>query len=166
MYSDFLINEIDFFFKSYWHQQLCQSAFTVLTVLQIKLYPLSFLKGTNPKKPSAPDMFTESDDMFAAYFDVSTPPVALIPLRCLDSDHHDLCQCVFNFFFFFKWSCLWNRILSDRVAKSGVRVSGRPCIITVQTRVCQRVTLDRATAFSLVTFLWGDWELLVRFESR
>uniref|UniRef100_A0A8C7T3M4 Serine/threonine-protein kinase PRP4 homolog n=1 Tax=Oncorhynchus mykiss TaxID=8022 RepID=A0A8C7T3M4_ONCMY len=25
--------------------------------------------GTNPKKPSAPDMFTESDDMFAAYFD-------------------------------------------------------------------------------------------------
>lgn len=69
-------------------------------MLQIKLYPLSFLKGTNPKKPSAPDMFTESDDMFAAYFDVSTPPVALIPLRCLDSDHHDLCQCVFNFFFF------------------------------------------------------------------
>ncbi|CDQ77476.1 unnamed protein product [Oncorhynchus mykiss] len=26
-------------------------------------------EGTNPKKPSAPDMFTESDDMFAAYFD-------------------------------------------------------------------------------------------------
>ncbi|KAJ8272717.1 hypothetical protein GJAV_G00092580 [Gymnothorax javanicus] len=25
--------------------------------------------GSNPKKPSAPDMFTESDDMFAAYFD-------------------------------------------------------------------------------------------------
>ncbi|KAL7879842.1 hypothetical protein SRHO_G00020960 [Serrasalmus rhombeus] len=25
--------------------------------------------GANPKKPSAPDMFTESDDMFAAYFD-------------------------------------------------------------------------------------------------
>uniref|UniRef100_A0A8C7KNB0 Serine/threonine-protein kinase PRP4 homolog n=1 Tax=Oncorhynchus kisutch TaxID=8019 RepID=A0A8C7KNB0_ONCKI len=25
--------------------------------------------GTNPKKPSGPDMFTESDDMFAAYFD-------------------------------------------------------------------------------------------------
>lgn len=28
--------------------------------------------GGNPKKPSAPDMFTESDDMFAADFDVST----------------------------------------------------------------------------------------------
>lgn len=27
--------------------------------------------GANPKKPSAPDMFTESDDMFAADFDVS-----------------------------------------------------------------------------------------------
>lgn len=27
--------------------------------------------GTNTKKPSAPDMFTESDDMFAADFDVS-----------------------------------------------------------------------------------------------
>nr|XP_046213724.1 serine/threonine-protein kinase PRP4 homolog [Oncorhynchus gorbuscha] len=26
-------------------------------------------EGTNPKKPSGPDMFTESDDMFAAYFD-------------------------------------------------------------------------------------------------
>ncbi|XP_030625026.1 pre-mRNA processing factor 4Bb [Chanos chanos] len=26
-------------------------------------------EGTNPKKPSAPDMFTESDDMFAADFD-------------------------------------------------------------------------------------------------
>ncbi|XP_034022777.1 pre-mRNA processing factor 4Bb [Thalassophryne amazonica] len=26
-------------------------------------------EGHNPKKPSAPDMFTESDDMFAAYFD-------------------------------------------------------------------------------------------------
>ncbi|KAI4900340.1 hypothetical protein NFI96_028624 [Prochilodus magdalenae] len=25
--------------------------------------------GANPKKPSAPDMFTESDDMFTAYFD-------------------------------------------------------------------------------------------------
>uniref|UniRef100_A0A1A7XGF1 Serine/threonine-protein kinase PRP4 homolog n=1 Tax=Iconisemion striatum TaxID=60296 RepID=A0A1A7XGF1_9TELE len=25
--------------------------------------------GANPKKPSAPDMFTESDDMFAAHFD-------------------------------------------------------------------------------------------------
>lgn len=30
-----------------------------------------FCPGSNPKKPSAPDMFTESDDMFAAYFDVS-----------------------------------------------------------------------------------------------
>lgn len=28
-------------------------------------------EGNNPKKPSAPDMFTESDDMFAADFDVS-----------------------------------------------------------------------------------------------
>lgn len=27
--------------------------------------------GANPKKPSAPDMFTESDDLFAADFDVS-----------------------------------------------------------------------------------------------
>lgn len=31
--------------------------------------------GANQKKPSAPDMFTESDDMFAADFDVSA-------LRC------------------------------------------------------------------------------------
>lgn len=30
-----------------------------------------FVSGANPKKPSAPDMFTESDDMFAADFDVS-----------------------------------------------------------------------------------------------
>lgn len=30
-----------------------------------------FVAGANPKKPSAPDMFTESDDMFAADFDVS-----------------------------------------------------------------------------------------------
>lgn len=29
-----------------------------------------FVSGANPKKPSAPDMFTESDDMFAADFDV------------------------------------------------------------------------------------------------
>lgn len=29
------------------------------------------VSGSNPKKPSAPDMFTESDDMFAADFDVS-----------------------------------------------------------------------------------------------
>lgn len=29
------------------------------------------VSGANPKKPSAPDMFTESDDMFAADFDVS-----------------------------------------------------------------------------------------------
>lgn len=27
--------------------------------------------GSGAKKPSAPDMFTESDDMFTAYFDVS-----------------------------------------------------------------------------------------------
>lgn len=32
---------------------------------------LFFVSGANPKKPSAPDMFTESDDMFAADFDVS-----------------------------------------------------------------------------------------------
>lgn len=31
--------------------------------------------GANPKKPSAPDMFTESDDLFAADFDVSTDQV-------------------------------------------------------------------------------------------
>lgn len=30
-----------------------------------------FVSGANQKKPSAPDMFTESDDMFAADFDVS-----------------------------------------------------------------------------------------------
>lgn len=33
---------------------------------------LFFVPGANPKKPTAPDMFTESDDMFAADFDVST----------------------------------------------------------------------------------------------
>lgn len=32
---------------------------------------ICFVPGANPKKPSAPDMFTESDDMFAADFDVS-----------------------------------------------------------------------------------------------
>lgn len=42
-----------------------------------KLTPASFycclsVSGANPKRPSAPDMFTESDDLFAADFDVST----------------------------------------------------------------------------------------------
>lgn len=33
---------------------------------------LLFFLGPNLKKPPAPDMFTESDDMFTAYFDVSS----------------------------------------------------------------------------------------------
>lgn len=36
-----------------------------------KLSSAFWSSGTNTKKPSAPDMFTESDDMFAADFDVS-----------------------------------------------------------------------------------------------
>lgn len=43
---------------------------------------LFFVPGANPKKPSAPDMFTESDDMFAADFDVSL--VILISIEGLD----------------------------------------------------------------------------------
>lgn len=39
--------------------------------------------GANPKKPSAPDMFTESDDMFAADFDVSDL-LRLTPLHLQD----------------------------------------------------------------------------------
>lgn len=35
-------------------------------------YRFVMCSGANPKKPSAPDMFTESDDMFAADFDVRT----------------------------------------------------------------------------------------------
>lgn len=35
------------------------------------LFLVVVVVGSNPKKPSAPDMFTESDDMFAADFDVS-----------------------------------------------------------------------------------------------
>lgn len=31
-----------------------------------------FFKGSSQKKITAPDMFTESDDMFAAYFDVGS----------------------------------------------------------------------------------------------
>lgn len=49
-----------------------------LTYLCLNLYPfifqtllLNFHLGSSQKKLLAPDMFTESDDMFAAYFDVS-----------------------------------------------------------------------------------------------
>lgn len=47
---------------------------TQLDILESHLAALLlfFVSGANPKKPSAPDMFTESDDMFAADFDVST----------------------------------------------------------------------------------------------
>lgn len=39
-------------------------------VSQFNIKNAIFFKGSSQKKITAPDMFTESDDMFAAYFDV------------------------------------------------------------------------------------------------
>lgn len=52
-------------------QQKLTPALLLLLSLSLRLR-LLVCSGANPKKPSAPDMFTESDDLFAADFDVST----------------------------------------------------------------------------------------------
>lgn len=47
------------------------------------VFVFCFVAGANQKKPSAPDMFTESDDMFAADFDVSALSCAsTLAIRC------------------------------------------------------------------------------------
>lgn len=52
------------FYNAVDHGRLTRRAAVLLSFL-------CFVPGANQKKPSAPDMFTESDDMFAADFDVS-----------------------------------------------------------------------------------------------
>lgn len=53
------------FYNGVDHERLTWHAAVLL------LFLFCFVPGANQKKPSAPDMFTESDDMFAADFDVS-----------------------------------------------------------------------------------------------
>lgn len=57
------------FYNAVDHERLTRRAAVSL------LFLFCSVPGANQKKPSAPDMFTESDDMFAADFDVSA-------LRC------------------------------------------------------------------------------------
>lgn len=66
------------FYNTVDHERLTWHAAALL------LFFFCFVPGANQKKPSAPDMFTESDDMFAADFDVSALSYAseLAVLRC------------------------------------------------------------------------------------
>lgn len=68
------------FYNAVDHERLTWHA----AVLLFLFFCCCCVPGANQKKPSAPDMFTESDDMFAADFDVSALicASALIVLCC------------------------------------------------------------------------------------
>lgn len=85
-----------------------------------------FVSGANPKKPSAPDMFTESDDMFAADFDVSIFSWGNLKVKFCSTCEHYSCDFPLHFsicviFTGFLWSSILVLFLqSARMRAAGV----------------------------------------------